>query len=186
MKRYVVGFAFDAREEHVFLIQKNRPAWQIGRLNGIGGLIEPRETPAEAMTREFHEEAGVLVIPARWLLVALLRGDGYEVWFFATWLRPDGMEPVTRGDESVIAVSSEDLPETVIPNLRWLIPMARQRQAHDLPFCIRERDTVLLGTAFPQAVVPEKVGASNDSVAEIPKRWGHKPRPIAAAPRKKS
>jgi hypothetical protein len=36
---YVVGFAFDT-DGRVALIRKNRPEWQAGRLNGIGGHVE--------------------------------------------------------------------------------------------------------------------------------------------------
>lgn len=44
-----------------------------------------------------------------------------------------------RVDEPVLWADPNDLPENVIPNLRWLIPMARSRQRHDWPFRIYER-----------------------------------------------
>ncbi len=44
MKGYVLGFAFDEDYEWVALIKKNRPQWQAGKLNGVGGKIEPNET----------------------------------------------------------------------------------------------------------------------------------------------
>lgn len=31
--------------------------FQAGRLNGIGGAVEPGETPLRAMVREFYEKA---------------------------------------------------------------------------------------------------------------------------------
>ena len=55
MKRYVLGFAFDPRMDRVMLIKKTRPAWQAGRLNGIGGHIEQDELSCEAMRREFSQ-----------------------------------------------------------------------------------------------------------------------------------
>ena len=58
IKKYVLGFLFDADGQHVALIIKARPAWQRGKLNGIGGKILPGETPLRAMTREFAEETG--------------------------------------------------------------------------------------------------------------------------------
>lgn len=57
MTRYVAGFMFSEDRPRVLLIEKQRPAWQKGRLNGIGGHIEPGETPWEAQRREFLEEA---------------------------------------------------------------------------------------------------------------------------------
>jgi hypothetical protein len=38
MKRYVLGFCFGPSFKTVVLIKKKtRPAWQVGRLNGLGG-----------------------------------------------------------------------------------------------------------------------------------------------------
>ncbi len=54
--RYVVGFVFSKDLSRVLLVLKNRPAWQNGKFNGIGGKIEADETAFEAMNREFVEE----------------------------------------------------------------------------------------------------------------------------------
>jgi hypothetical protein len=54
--RYVLGFVFSEDSSRVLLVWKNRPAWQAGKLNGIGGKIEAGETPLQAMQREFREE----------------------------------------------------------------------------------------------------------------------------------
>lgn len=64
---YVVGYAFRSDYGAVALIEKRKPAWQAGKLNGIGGKIEPGESPEAAMSREFLEEAGLLVHPQCWL-----------------------------------------------------------------------------------------------------------------------
>lgn len=80
MKSYVVGFLFDGRG-NVALIRKNRPDWQKGRLNGIGGHIEPGETPEEAIVREFREEAGATVT---WRQFCRVYGDDYQVFYFSS------------------------------------------------------------------------------------------------------
>lgn len=67
---YVLGFMFDWNAEHVVLIQKTKPKWQEGLLNGVGGKIEEGETPYEAMVREFEEETGVK--ETFWLNVGLM------------------------------------------------------------------------------------------------------------------
>ena len=56
---YVVGFLFNPDMTEVVLIKKNRPDWQKGLLNGVGGKIESGEDPITAMIREFKEETGV-------------------------------------------------------------------------------------------------------------------------------
>jgi len=52
--KYVVGFRFCG--EQVLLLRKQRPAWQNGKLNGVGGKIERGETPMLAMACEWIEE----------------------------------------------------------------------------------------------------------------------------------
>ena len=72
MKRYVVGFLFRNNGTEVALVRKLKPEWQRGRLNGIGGKIEPNEDSRAAMMREFAEETGANVDD--WRAFAWLRG----------------------------------------------------------------------------------------------------------------
>lgn len=58
-QRYVLGIATDPAHAGVLLVLKNRPDWQAGLLNGIGGKIESGETPDQAIVREFYEETGI-------------------------------------------------------------------------------------------------------------------------------
>ena len=81
MISYVVGLVFDASNTKVLLVKKNRPNWQVGKLNGIGGKVEEGETPYEAVVRECEEECGLLLY--NWLLVdRFTDNDSYEVFFF--------------------------------------------------------------------------------------------------------
>lgn len=66
MKRYVLGFAFSKDKTHVALIEKQRPDWQKGFYNGIGGKIEADEFDHDAMVREFKEETGVDTEAIEW------------------------------------------------------------------------------------------------------------------------
>ena len=59
MKEYVVTFLFTMDYKSIWLIEKQKPAWQKGCLNGIGGKIERGEAPQQAAIREIKEEAGV-------------------------------------------------------------------------------------------------------------------------------
>ena len=59
--QYVVIFPKMANAqpgEKILLVKKDRPAWQSGRLNLVGGKIEEGETPEQAALRELKEEAG--------------------------------------------------------------------------------------------------------------------------------
>ena len=134
---YVVGFAFSPDYSEVLLIQKNRPTWQAGKLNGVGGHIEKNETPTDAMKREFKEETN-LQIDEEWYSVAELRGEEFVVYFFSgvcsNW---KDLKQMT--DEKPYIVPVESIPTVVsqskcLPNLHWLIPMSINREG-DLDRC---------------------------------------------------
>lgn len=59
MDVFVLGFALTEDKKAILLIKKNRPAWQKGLLNGVGGKVNPVETPKQAMIREGFEETGL-------------------------------------------------------------------------------------------------------------------------------
>ncbi len=130
MTKYVLGFAFDMPAEsvedgvpRVALIRKNRPAWQAGKLNGIGGHIEKGEDAYDAMVREFEEETGYLRLA--WNRYAKMYGRDFEVYVFRSFGAPLNMLRSTT-DEKVGIYSSGNLPDDVLFNLRWLIPLARE------------------------------------------------------------
>lgn len=117
---YVVGFRIDPNKGRVVLVRKEKPAWQRGFLNGVGGKIEPGETAEEAIVREFEEEAGLLITD--WENTIVLTGDGYQVTFFRSFGDVESVRTVT--DEQIIVHEIRNLfVLAVIPNLRWLIPM---------------------------------------------------------------
>lgn len=120
-RKYVCGFRFSP-DGQVVLIRKNKPAWQKGGLNGVGGKIEPGETPLQAMRREFYEEAGLDI--EDWTLSVVLSGhnnDGWIVYFFQSHGPIDGAESKT--DEQITMVPARNLPQDVLYNLHWLIPL---------------------------------------------------------------
>lgn len=122
MTEYVAGFLFDG--DRVALVVKNRPEWQKGKMNGIGGHIEPGETPEQAMAREFVEETGYKA-PERlyWKRFAELSGPDYRVYFFYEYGNHSLLQQPT--DEAIVSVPIDSI--TVldsIPNLTWLIPLA--------------------------------------------------------------
>lgn len=123
MKNYVAGFLFDKSRSTVALIEKVRPEWQRGKLNGIGGHIEEGETPESAMCREFREETGVEI--DSWEKFCILEGDDFAVHFFRAF--SDQIINVISITDEIVDICKVDGIQNVltIPNLRWLIPMAR-------------------------------------------------------------
>jgi 8-oxo-dGTP diphosphatase len=132
VQEYVCGFLFSPDRARVLLIRKRRPAWQAGKLNGVGGKIEPRETAPEAMRREFHEETGLHV--SDWQHVVTLRGPddfgsgrGWAGHFFRAF--GDAASARSMTDELLEVHEARSLPLDVIPNLRWIIPLLLDDEA---------------------------------------------------------
>ena len=80
MTEYVVGFLFNPEMDKVVLIEKNRPEWQKGFLNGVGGHIEEGEDPYFTMRREFVEETGLHII--NWTAFCEITGKSWKCYFF--------------------------------------------------------------------------------------------------------
>ena len=129
MKKYVTGFLFSEDTKHLVLIKKINPQWQRGLLNGIGGKIEAGELSIDAMVREFHEETGVITTQTDWTYYAkVYRPNCYDVdmYFAHTDL---AFSAKTIEQEEVCIMALSELPNNIIPNLRWLIPLALDKEA---------------------------------------------------------
>ena len=119
-KLYVAGFAFSLDGSKLAFVRKNRPAWQAGRLNAIGGKVEEDETIEAAMRREFREEAGLDLAEECWELCVRLGNEAFEVAFFRTFTdRLDELASIT--DEEILIRPSLPVDADVLPNLHWLI-----------------------------------------------------------------
>lgn len=124
MIRYVCGFVISPNNSLVALIEKQKPKWQKGKWNGIGGKVEPEdESDAHAMTREFYQEAGVYFTANCWTEIVTLRGDDWECVFFY-YKTISVLKCKTMEKERVQVCDANNLPDNVIYNLRWLIPLA--------------------------------------------------------------
>jgi 8-oxo-dGTP diphosphatase len=124
MQEYVCGFLFSPDRRRVLLIRKRRPAWQAGKLNGVGGKVEPGETVGEALRREFREEAGLDV--ADWRRGVVLTGPDWRGHFFRAFGDIDAARAMT--DEPLERHPTDGLPPDVIPNLKWIIPLLMDDQ----------------------------------------------------------
>jgi len=100
VQRYCLGFAFVPAKAGVVLIRKERPEWQAGKFNGVGGKVEDRELPIDGMVREFFEETGCFVIPTRWTERGALQGKEYIVYVYTCELGSTE-EFFTKTDEEV-------------------------------------------------------------------------------------
>lgn len=133
MIRYVVGFIFSWDMKNVILIKKQHPDWQKGRLNGIGGSIQPGETPTEAMIRECKEETG-LILKTGWQEFLLCEDKDRQImlYCFRNIVFGDYLKQAkTMTDEAISIVDAETAsnlsPQSMIGNLRVLLRMAMDK-----------------------------------------------------------
>lgn len=126
MKRYCCGFMFDDEKRRVCLVRKNRPDWQRGLLNGVGGHIEEGESALGAMVREFEEETGVDTHSFLWHHVCTLRFPDAEVEFFsaANSYYLDRVRTTTDEEIEILAIDSLC---GVIENIPALVELSLQR-----------------------------------------------------------
>lgn len=132
MKKYVLGFAFTKDKSEIILIEKQKPDWQKGKLNGVGGKVEPDDVnETDAMIREFREETGVDTSPEQWhkfgtmIFVKDIMGGEAEVYLFRMF---DNVvyDCVTSESEQILRVNTDTCLDVFncMHNLPILIPLA--------------------------------------------------------------
>ena len=141
MKEMTLTFMLGGEDcGEVLLIEKTRPNWQKGKLNGIGGHIEPGETPQQAAKREFDEETGNHwrgLQQRAYMHFATMEGISMAepVWrvhcfsvhsdFNLFGVTYDGEEGRVRAFRADLISSPANSRVPILPNLKWLIPLAR-------------------------------------------------------------
>ena len=135
---FVVGFAFSENANSVLLVRKQRPEWQKGLLNGIGGKIEEGETSLDAMHRECKEETGLSL---NWLRKGLMQGkhsagegyaadDGRRFQCYIFYAFSQEIFNFKQIEDEVLGVYDPSLVRRpdVVENLTFLIPFGRCSQ----------------------------------------------------------
>jgi len=145
VKRYVVGFMFDEHGGHIALVRKNRPDWQRGMLNGIGGKVEYGEIPINAMKREFLEETGVDC--DEWESVGVCNWNrpppsfgSYEQLYIFKAFTEEIWKIQTVTDEHVFVLQQplDDHSYDMVPSLSWMIPMCMDSEIETVQINMRK------------------------------------------------
>lgn len=146
---YCLGFAFNPDHTEVLLITKQKPAWQKGKVNGIGGKLEPYELAIDAMRREFKEECGVETEIEQWGEVCIMRSDDskdhpdkdeWRVTVFTAELfdtqysnwRSCTAEEVFSYDVTKLCCEYGSMHA----NLRWLIPLCLDMLENNINYIV--------------------------------------------------
>jgi len=144
MKKYVVGLCFNSAMDSIVLIRKNRPKWQRGLLNGVGGHIEDGEAAITAMVREFREETGVVTGNADWLHVLTLYFEYAQVAFFTCKNDFAHNYARTTTDEQIVRKPIHDL-SGVIDNIPAILTLCAHRINDREGALPTVRDSALVG-----------------------------------------
>lgn len=130
---YVLALLFTPDRRHVVLMHRTRPAWQEGRVNGLGGKVLPGEPVAAAARREVLEEAGVDV--GAWEEFVTWDDPVYRMHVVRAFAE-EAWRARTAEDQEVFLADVDALPASAIENLRWLVPLALDRDVA-VPIAVR-------------------------------------------------
>ncbi len=124
MKAYTLGFIFNHDLTKVLLMHKQRPGWQVGKLNGIGGRIEPNEKNIDCIVREVIEETGVSTKKENWTYFGEIKSDDWRVDLYTLKYSGNVNDFSTTTDEKIEWFKINNLPYNIIANLSWILPLA--------------------------------------------------------------
>ncbi len=100
--KYVLGVA--TTEDSVVLVKKNRPEWQKGFYNFVGGKVEAGEKYIDAMVREFEEETSLRVPQKKWKKFGhLYKPQDFTCMLFISIVDIDSIK--SNSDEEIEIVS---------------------------------------------------------------------------------
>lgn len=123
MKRFTLGFVFTTDLDQVLLIHKTHPEWQAGKVNGLGGKIEESEDSQSCIVREIKEEAGLVTEKNQWTFIGRMHGPTWNVDVLACVYTGKTDDAHTQETEPVEWFDVDTLPNNIIGNLTWLIPI---------------------------------------------------------------
>ncbi|MDF1503561.1 NUDIX domain-containing protein [Roseisolibacter sp. H3M3-2] len=142
---YVLALLFTPDGRHVVLMRKTRPAWQAGRVNALGGKLLAGESALDAARREVREEAGVDV--AAWEEFLVWEDPVYRMHAVRAFDEA-ARHAHTAEDQEVFLADPAALPPALIDNLRWLVPLALDRDVA-VPVRVASRDPEGSGLTEP-------------------------------------
>ncbi|MEO6210867.1 MAG: NUDIX domain-containing protein [Gemmatimonadaceae bacterium] len=129
----MLALLFTDDGSRVVLMRRTRPAWQAGRVNALGGSIMEGESAVSAARREVREECGVDV--AEWSELLVWDDAEYRMHVLSA-VSARAAEARTLEDQEIFLADVRVLPENVIDNLRWLVPLALDRDVA-VPISVR-------------------------------------------------
>jgi len=122
---------FMKQSDNVLLLNREKPSW-MGMWNGIGGKLEPYESPRQSILREIAEETGIVLSPDTIRFKGLITWsvDGNRVggmYAYMAELPSDSrLKTPIKTDEGIL-----DWKE-----IHWILSPENQGVAYYIPKCI--------------------------------------------------
>jgi 8-oxo-dGTP diphosphatase len=129
VQKYTLGFVFNNDLTKVLLIHKLTPAWQNGKVNGPGGKVEGDDNgdSLKSIVREIKEETDLTTTPEKWHYVGRHHSPTFDVDTFSYVYEGKIEDAKSMEAQQIEWFDVSAIPENVIPNLKWLIPMALEK-----------------------------------------------------------
>lgn len=117
----------DCPDVRVLLIERQKPDWQEGKLNLVGGKINDDEDLIAAAEREFTEETGLFAMKKTTTKLGLIQGSWGRVHVFSCFLDSGlaSYNPLSSKEGAVawypMYIALRD--ERLVPNLQVVMPL---------------------------------------------------------------
>ncbi|WP_169082901.1 NUDIX hydrolase [Paenibacillus sp. PL91] len=99
------NICFVKRGDEILLLNREKASW-MGCWNGIGGKLEPMETPREAMIREIEEETGIQACELHFKGLVTWTGEDFDFGGMYAYIAevPESFEYITpiKTDEGIL------------------------------------------------------------------------------------
>ena len=131
---YSCGLVFNQDNSKLAMIKKNRPWWQRGKYNGVGGKLEIIETYNECMIRETKEEIGIDTNEKEWAFLGRLKINDSDIMFFAIFgIDFYTLKQITDEEIHIFKVKDifnikSDVYNLIMPNIRTAIGLALDKK----------------------------------------------------------
>jgi len=119
---YTLGFVVFRGVNKILLMEKRKPEFQKGFLNGLGGKPEDDEGFTDCIIREIEEESGLKTNTKDWNYFCKMVGADWEVYCFISMLDHKRMEGISTKEEEKIVILDLNKINTCYPNLLGNIP----------------------------------------------------------------
>ena len=134
-QEYSLCFIFNEELNLVLAIQKNRPDWQKGYFNGVGGKFNENETINQCTLREVYEETGLKLDGDKLRYVGYYQHTDWKVYITTISIPHEQFITFTqKTDEKIfildIPILSED-EYKLLPSAHTAIVASKQKLIDD-------------------------------------------------------